>query len=360
MRDAIIEIREGIKSGVFRNEASVSQGIVQRILLALGWPIFKPDIVSPEYALEGRRVDYALCYPPSKPAVFVEVKQIGQSDGADKQLFEYAFHLGVPLAILTDGREWHFFLPAEQGNYGERRVYMLDILEREIEECESRLIRYLSYDSICNGQAMELAKTDYKNVAKERQIHNALPSAWRKLIDDKDDFMIEAFSDKVESLCGYKPDQETVLLFMNSLVVADRLEQKPSKTVIISKNDAHQPDNTIYATDKNNLVGKNVAVPLTTHYGKQHVYKIHNAKASMIIDGGSYIVLKGSTAIKEDKGSMSPNTKQYKDELVRTGKLVSIARDLYVFKDDVPFKSPSAASAVISGTSTNGKLCFNI
>jgi predicted type IV restriction endonuclease len=50
------------------------------------------------------------------------VKQVGQSDRAERQLFEYAFHDGVPMAILTDGREWNFFLPGEQGDYGERRV----------------------------------------------------------------------------------------------------------------------------------------------------------------------------------------------------------------------------------------------
>ena len=76
-----------------------------------------------------------------KPIAFIEVKQVGQSEGAERQLFEYAFHTGVPLAILTDGREWNFFLPAEQGDYGERRVYKLDIVERDISECISRLNR---------------------------------------------------------------------------------------------------------------------------------------------------------------------------------------------------------------------------
>ncbi|EQD78280.1 Type I restriction enzyme R protein N terminal domain protein, partial [mine drainage metagenome] len=115
-------------------EASVQQGIVLRLLHALSWPSYDTQIVCPEYSLEGRRVDYALCHPPGKPIAFVEVKQIGQSEGAERQLFEYAFHVGVPLAILTDGQEWNFFLPGEQGDYGERRVYKLDIVERDISE----------------------------------------------------------------------------------------------------------------------------------------------------------------------------------------------------------------------------------
>ncbi|BAM00926.1 MULTISPECIES: type I restriction endonuclease [Caldilinea] len=120
----IEEIRAGIKAGRFTNEASVSQGIVLRLLHALSWPSYDTQVVCPEYSLEGRRVDYALCHPPGKPIAFIEVKQIGQSEGAERQLFEYAFHVGVPLAVLTDGQEWNFFLPGEQGDYGERRVVL--------------------------------------------------------------------------------------------------------------------------------------------------------------------------------------------------------------------------------------------
>src|SRR5438045_2567707 len=140
LKDHIVQARANIEAGYLVNEASVSQTIVLQLLQALDWPIFNPRIVWPEYAVEGRRVDFALCHPPSKPSVFIEVKQVGKSEGADKQLFEYAFHLGVPIAVLTDGREWHFYLPAGQGPYQERRAYKLDLLERSVEECEARFI----------------------------------------------------------------------------------------------------------------------------------------------------------------------------------------------------------------------------
>lgn len=133
----IEEIRNGIKAGRYSSEAAVSQGIVLRLLHALSWPPYNTQIIWPEFVLEGRRVDYALCHPPCKPIALVEVKQIGESEGAERQLFEYAFHAGIPLAILTSGQEWNFFLPAERGDYGERRVYKLDIVEREISECAS-------------------------------------------------------------------------------------------------------------------------------------------------------------------------------------------------------------------------------
>ena len=214
----IEDIRAGIRAGRFGNEASVSQGIVLRLLHALSWPAYDTQIVCPEYALEGRRVDFALCHPPRKPIAFIEVKQIGQSEGAERQLFEYAFHIGVPLAILTDGKEWNFFLPGEQGDYGERRVYKLDILEREVSESVSRLVRYLKYDAIVSGAALVAAREDYRNVSRERQMNDTLPEAWRKLVDEEDDLLLELLADRVESLCGFKPDPDTVATFLKGQV----------------------------------------------------------------------------------------------------------------------------------------------
>lgn len=214
----IEDIRAGIKTGRYANEASVSQGIVLRQLQALGWPTYDTQVVCPEYSLQGRRVDFGLCHPSSKPIAFVEVKQIGQSDGAERQLFEYAFHAGVPLAILTDGQEWNFFLPAEQGDYGERRVYKLDVVERELSESVSRLTRYLSYAEITSGRAIASAREDYRNVSRDRQMLATLPLAWSKLVAEEDELLLELIADRVEILCGFKPDLDTVALFLKDNV----------------------------------------------------------------------------------------------------------------------------------------------
>jgi len=214
----IEEIRLAIKAGRFVNEAAVSQGIILRLLHALSWPAYDTQIVCPEYSLQGRRVDYALCHPPGKPIAFVEVKQIGQSEGAERQLFEYAFHIGVPLAILTDGQEWNFFIPGEQGDYGERRVYKLDIVERDISECVARLTRYLHYEAIVSGAAIEAAREDYRNVSRDRQMKSTLPKAWARLLEDEDELLLELVADRVESLCGYKPDPDTVAYFLKEKV----------------------------------------------------------------------------------------------------------------------------------------------
>jgi predicted type IV restriction endonuclease len=64
----IEQIREAIRLGLFTNEAAISQGIVLSILHALSWPTYDTRIVSPEYSVEGRRVDFALCHPLRSPS----------------------------------------------------------------------------------------------------------------------------------------------------------------------------------------------------------------------------------------------------------------------------------------------------
>lgn len=224
----ILQIREGLQAKRFVNEAAVSQGIVLRLLMALGWPTYDTRIVAPEYSVEGRRVDFALCHPPLKPLIFIEVKQVGQSSGADKQLFEYAFHEGVPMAVLTDGQEWNFYLPAEQGHYRDRRVYKLDLLERSTEESSELLSRYLNYQASCAGDALQAARNDYRNIAREREIKATLPVAWEKLTTEPDELLLELLADKVESLCGFKPDRHTVVTFLSPTAKSWRA---PNKTL---------------------------------------------------------------------------------------------------------------------------------
>ena len=216
--EAIIrDIRGKLLKQEYPNEQAISQGIVLRILSVLGWPTHETLVVIPEFNVQGSRVDFALCHPKSKPIIFIEVKQPGKILGADKQLFEYAFHTGVPSAIIIDGKEWHFYLPAGIGSYDERRVYKLNLVEREIQESAYRLDRYINYENSINGKALENAKEDYKNVSKTREAKANIPIAWQKLIEDKDEMLIDVVSERVESLYGFKPSQGQIINFLLSL-----------------------------------------------------------------------------------------------------------------------------------------------
>jgi predicted type IV restriction endonuclease len=211
-------VQKDLRTGRFTSEAAVSNGIVLPLLHELGWPVFDTEIVVPQFSLEGRRVDYALCGRRGQPHALIEVKRVGLAEGGDKQLFEYAFVRGVPLAVLSDGQEWSFYLPGEQGHYNERRVYKLDLLERSAEECGARLARYLGADDVRSGKALEAARADYRDVARLREIDEALPVAWSALLAEQDSVLLELLAERVEDICGYRPDLDRCAQFLSSAV----------------------------------------------------------------------------------------------------------------------------------------------
>ncbi|MBC8029176.1 MAG: hypothetical protein H7Z16_03615 [Pyrinomonadaceae bacterium] len=218
-------IQNSLRAGRFPNEAAVSFGVVSRLLENLGWPVYDTDTVWREYPVEGRRVDFALCAPPRRPKIFLEVKRVGQSEGGDRQLFEYAFHQGIPFLILTDGPEWSFYLPSEQGTYQERRVYKLDLIERDSKECAEMLNRYLSYDRVRSEQGLEAAQHDHRDARRIRVMEATLSTAWVDLIASQDSLLLDLIAEKVEVLCGYKPDLELCSRFLSEKAV--RLAEAP-------------------------------------------------------------------------------------------------------------------------------------
>ena len=254
LQERVKSIQVKLRSGTFASESAVSQGVVLPVLHELGWPVFDPQAVIPEYTVEGRRVDFALCDQHQRPRIFLEVKKVGQSDGGDRQLFEYAFHQGIPFAILTDGQEWSFYLPGEEGLYEERRVYKLDLLLRTADECTERLNRYLSYERVLSGQALQEARAEYRDVAKARQIETTFPRAWTDLLASQDSLLMELLAVKVEDLCGYRPDIESCSRFFAGLAspptARPRVPSSPSVPEVNTQQDLPASTSNTSTSDK--------------------------------------------------------------------------------------------------------------
>lgn len=215
--NALTTILSKLEKEEFANEQAIKQGVVLRILSHLGWNSFDTTVVWPEYSVPPRRVDYALCHPAKKPAVFIEVKQPGQTDAADKQLFEYAFHEGVPLAVLTDGQTWSFYLPSGQGSYDDRRVYRLDLLEREPNEAVEKLERYLQQSRIASGTAFEAAQSDYRSRSRQQQAKAVIPDAWKELVDAEDSRLLDLLSEATERRGGVQPARVDLTDFLGRI-----------------------------------------------------------------------------------------------------------------------------------------------
>ena len=217
LETTLADIGSRLREGRFPNEQSISQGIVLRLLNDLHWNIYDTNVVWPEYATGEGRVDLALCEPPAKPRIFVEVKRPGSAEDGVRQALEYAFHTGVPFIVLTDGKTWSFYLPAEQGSYEERRVFKLDLFERPVGESADVLQRYLEQGRVASGEALETARREYRSQNRRAVAREAIPEAWAGLVDEGDELLIELLADSVESKVGIRPDDADVGDFLVSL-----------------------------------------------------------------------------------------------------------------------------------------------
>lgn len=268
------DITARLRQGKFPNEQAISQGIVLRVFQKLGWNTWDTNVVWPEFQTGEGRVDFALCHPPSKPAVFTEVKQPGKAEEAVRQALEYAFHAGVPFVVLTDGRSWSFYLPAEQGSYEDRRVYKLDLYERPTAEASEILHRYLERARVESGEALEAARKEYRSRNRRSQAKAAIPEVWRELVKKGDELLVDMLTSAVESKAGVRPDADDVAEFLISLgrpvIVETQLGNatQPASAVSLRPIPTHTPS-------ESSRSGKLVL------RGKAHAYQ--NAKEAMVI-----------------------------------------------------------------------------
>jgi len=274
LETTISNITARLRRGKFPNEQAISQGIVLRVFQELGWDTWDTNVVWPEYQTGEGRADFALCHPPSKPAVFTEVKQPGKAEEAVRQALEYAFHAGAPFVALTDGRTWSFYLPTEQGSYEDRRVYKLNLYERPPAEAAEILRRYLERSRVQSGEALEAARKEYRSRNRRSQVKAAIPEAWRELVEKGDELLVDMLTSAVESKTGVRPDADDVAEFLVGL----------GKPVIVEsfRPNATQPTAMVSPRPivsrppaESSRSGKLVL------QGKGHAY--HNAKDAMVI-----------------------------------------------------------------------------
>ena len=228
--DFISRVRENLLQAVYKNETSVREQIVRPVLEYLGWDVNNPRYVCPEFPLEGRRVDYGLMVPEDSnaPRCIIEVKAVGNMT-ADRQLFEYAFHAGSPLAFLTDGKRWRFYLPMSPGSLEERLVHTLDFEEHSANEVAEGLVRYLSFDNTHSGRARENAENDRdKRIGKAKAREN-ISTAWERLLDGTSDKLVNLVIEETSLISESAPERSDVEKFLRNLKTPEQEPELPSR-----------------------------------------------------------------------------------------------------------------------------------
>ena len=181
------KIRENLKT-----EEATKNAIIMPFIQALGYDVFNPLEVEPEFVCDiagkkGEKIDYAI-KKDAKPIIIIECKHWEQNlDQHREQLIRYFNTSQAKFAILTNGYRYKFFTECEPNKMDDIAFLEFDLLEireNQITELHKFHKSYFNENEILNA-AQELK---YTNAIKKIFIE--------ELANPSDDF-VDFFARKV-------------------------------------------------------------------------------------------------------------------------------------------------------------------
>ncbi len=191
------------------NEHQVCQYVILPVLEALGWDTWSEEVV-PQYKSARGIVDYAL-FIDGRPKVFIEAKNLGEFLSAhEEQLLRYAYTEGIELAVLTNGKEWWFYLPTERNiKWDDRKFVSLNILDNT-SYAEEQFRKYISKDSVSSGYALKQARSTLLTKLYITEI-------WQDMISEPEELLVDLISEKLRQKINTDVDINIVREFLHNM-----------------------------------------------------------------------------------------------------------------------------------------------
>lgn len=148
-------------------EEATKHAFVLPFLQALGYDVFNPSEIVPEYIADvglkkGEKVDFAVLRDGA-PVILVETKHWKQKlDNHDGQLLRYFHTCKAKFAVLTNGVEYRFFTDLVEANKMDQLPFLeFDITKITDAQCEELKKFHKSYFDVANivSSASELKYT---------------------------------------------------------------------------------------------------------------------------------------------------------------------------------------------------------
>ena len=181
-------------------EAIAKQYVILPILRTLGWN--DTNLVSievmPEYKVDRKSVDYALTVEQI-PKVFIECKKWEDPlTRHEEQICFYAYSKNVPLAVITNGRIWRFYLSEWQATSLSDRIFCETDIENR-ENAISNLEQYLLKSNVASGEAElnaeivleEKGKSGSSEISREWTVERVINSLSNEVRDDHEKYTEE-------------------------------------------------------------------------------------------------------------------------------------------------------------------------
>lgn len=149
------------KSSIGTEEATKNAFVMPFISLVLGYDVFNPQEVVPEFTADvgvkkGEKIDYAIV-KDGEVQILVECKTVGSPLTLEhaSQLFRYFATTNARIAILTNGERYHFFTDLDRPNRMDDKPFLqLDLTDLDpsvVPEVEKMGKELFDLDSILNA-----------------------------------------------------------------------------------------------------------------------------------------------------------------------------------------------------------------
>jgi len=161
-------------SGQLQTEEAAKQSLILPFLQALGYDIFNPNEVIPEYTTDigtkkGERIDYAIM-ANGEPVVLIECKACLDKleRNCSGQLLRYFHVSAAKFGILTNGTDYKFFTDLEEPNKMDEKPFLqiniLNIKEQDIVELKK------FHKSVFNADAIFSTASELKYLSEIKSI----------------------------------------------------------------------------------------------------------------------------------------------------------------------------------------------
>lgn len=169
------------------NEEATKYRIILPILEAMGFDIYNPQIVDPEYLISERFADYTLTDYNSNNILLEAKKPSLDMDGEpEKQIRWYCASQNINQGILTNGIKWRFynfeFYEAELGAIKKMRYKEIDILRDKKEKIFKEFKSFLWNNNVSNYKPKKFKESLSKIFQEMKQESNLNESAVKQAI----------------------------------------------------------------------------------------------------------------------------------------------------------------------------------
>ncbi len=261
MKKELLDLVNTLKANskiAFYDKSQIIQSVVLPVLSALKWEIFDVEEVFPNYPLSSGDVDFSLRLN-NENKVFIMVGRPGEDMGKKlPALLNFSKEASTPIGILTDGIEWHFYLPLQEGERS--KFFHINILMQDPEDITQRFVDFLAKDKVLKGKAQQNAEKIFKSRKKKSVVREALQKVMDEFLTAEVNPLTVSLSSEAEKIAGYPVEPSDVESFLKSLIKKRRgrktTRRKTSKTQRKAKKAASSKKKTEKASKEKKSVKK--------------------------------------------------------------------------------------------------------